>query len=81
MRACAEIEKRVRDEEHERLVEALDAMEEVDREVLTLRHFERMSIAEAARVLEISESAASRRHVRALARLQQHLKQLGRELG
>ena len=71
----------IRDEEQGRLVEALDTMEDVDREVLTLRHFERMSIAETAGILGISESAASRRHVRALARLQKHMKPSTRDDG
>jgi RNA polymerase sigma-70 factor (ECF subfamily) len=49
--------------------EALDAMEPLDREVLTLRHFEQLSNSEAAAVLGISEAAASNRFVRALKRL------------
>lgn len=52
-----------------RLREALDAMGPVDREVLTLRHFEQLTTAEAARELGISEEAAKKRHVRALKRL------------
>jgi RNA polymerase sigma-70 factor (ECF subfamily) len=37
--------------------------------VLALRHFEQLSNAEAAQVLQISESAASNRYVRAVKRL------------
>ncbi len=52
-----------------RLQHALDSLEPLDREILTLRHFEQLSNAEAARVLELGESAASKRYVRALERL------------
>jgi RNA polymerase sigma-70 factor (ECF subfamily) len=44
-------------------------MEDLDREVLALRHFEQLSNAETAKVLGISEQAASNRFVRALKRL------------
>ena len=49
--------------------EALNSMDATDREVLTLRHFERLSNAETAQELGIHESAASKRYVRALKRL------------
>jgi RNA polymerase sigma-70 factor (ECF subfamily) len=39
--------------------EALDGMDVLDREILALRHFEQLSNLEAARVLDISEQAAS----------------------
>jgi RNA polymerase sigma-70 factor (ECF subfamily) len=52
-----------------RLQEALNALDPVDREVLSLRHFEELTAAESARVLDISEAAASKRHFRALKRL------------
>lgn len=58
------------------LHEALDSMEEIDREVLALRHFEQLSNAETAQVLGIAESACSNRYVRALLRLKQILKQV-----
>ena len=41
----------------------------VDREILYLRHFEELTHAEAARVLEVEEGAAAKRYVRALKRL------------
>lgn len=53
--------------------EALNAMDPVDREVLALRHFEQMSNAEAAEALEINESTASSRYLRALKRLKESL--------
>jgi len=52
-----------------RIEDALNNMDEMDREVLTLRHFESLSNAETARVLGISDAAASNRYVRALKRL------------
>jgi RNA polymerase sigma-70 factor (ECF subfamily) len=52
-----------------RVQEALNSMDAIDREVLTLRHFEHLSNAETALVLGIKESAACNRYVRALERL------------
>jgi RNA polymerase sigma-70 factor (ECF subfamily) len=52
-----------------RVQEALNSMDAIDREVLTLRHFEHLSSAETALVLGIKESAACNRYVRALERL------------
>lgn len=52
-----------------RLQEALNDMEPIDREVLSLRHFEQLSRAETAQVLDVSESAAGKRYLRALKRL------------
>ena len=48
-------------------------MNEVDREVLALRHFEELSNSETAKVLNMSEQAASGRYIRALGRLKQIL--------
>jgi RNA polymerase sigma-70 factor (ECF subfamily) len=52
------------------LRDALDTMDAMDREVLTLRHFEQLSNAEVAQLLGIEASAASKRYLRALGRLQ-----------
>jgi RNA polymerase sigma-70 factor (ECF subfamily) len=71
----------LRDERRERLQQALDRLEALDREVLTLRHFEQLSTAEAAQVLGIQESAASKRYVRALQRLKQVLQDMPGGLG
>ena len=64
------------------LQEALNAMAPLDREVLSLRHFEQLSNSETATVLDISESAACNRYVRALERLKKTLGSLpgGKEL-
>ncbi|MDX1963625.1 MAG: sigma-70 family RNA polymerase sigma factor [Pirellulales bacterium] len=49
---------------------ALASLEPLDREVLTLRHFEELSNNEVAELLGLQKQAASKRYVRALARLQ-----------
>jgi RNA polymerase sigma-70 factor (ECF subfamily) len=51
------------------LQEALNSLEPMDREILALRHFEELSNAEAAHLLDIRESAASKRYTRALKHL------------
>jgi RNA polymerase sigma-70 factor (ECF subfamily) len=52
-----------------RIQEALNSMDIIDREVLTLRHFEQLSNAETALALGIKETAACNRYLRALERL------------
>ena len=56
------------------LQEAVNAMEPIDREILALRHFEELSNVETAQVLGIQPSAASSRHVRALKKLRETLR-------
>jgi RNA polymerase sigma-70 factor, ECF subfamily len=63
----------VRAERILRMQEALNNLDPVDREILSLRHFEELSAAEAAQVLGIEESAAVKRDFRALKRLKQVL--------
>jgi RNA polymerase sigma-70 factor (ECF subfamily) len=48
---------------------ALQGLDEIDREILALRHFEELTNAEAAMTLNLSEQASSKRYVRALHRL------------
>ncbi|MGP0066051.1 MAG: sigma-70 family RNA polymerase sigma factor [Isosphaeraceae bacterium] len=48
---------------------ALMQLDEDDREIVLLRHFEQLSNSEAARALGVSEPAAGMRHLRALRRL------------
>lgn len=60
----------LRKELTEQLEAALESMSELDREVLVLRHFEELTNLETARVLNLTEQAASVRYVRALKRLQ-----------
>lgn len=59
----------LREELSEQLKTALSGMNEVDREVLALRHFEQLSNRETAQILDISDQAASDRYMRALGRL------------
>jgi RNA polymerase sigma-70 factor (ECF subfamily) len=56
-----------------RLQEALNTLDAIDREVLALRHFEELTLAETAQVLAITESAAAKRYIRALKRLKEIL--------
>jgi RNA polymerase sigma-70 factor (ECF subfamily) len=56
-----------------RLQEALNSMDEIDREVLVLRHFEQLSNVETALVLGLQERTASKRYVTALRRLKDAL--------
>ena len=65
-----------RTEAFARLEAALDQMDPLDREVLGLRHFEELSNGETATILGIQPAAASKRYVRALARLKQILEAL-----
>jgi RNA polymerase sigma-70 factor (ECF subfamily) len=53
---------------------ALNSMDAMDREVLALRHFEQLSLAEVAQVLDIKEKAAGKRYLRALQRLKNILR-------
>ncbi|MCI0455489.1 MAG: sigma-70 family RNA polymerase sigma factor [Gemmataceae bacterium] len=64
-----------------RIQEALNSMDALDREVLTLRHFEQLSNSETALVLGLKESAACNRYVRALERLRGILSGLPGGLG
>ncbi len=66
----------VKAERRIQLQEALNSMDEADREILAFRHFEQLTNAEVARELGIDPSAASKRYMRALARLQILLKDL-----
>ena len=48
---------------------ALERLDEEDREIIVLRHFEQLGSGEAAQVLGLSMAAAGMRHLRALRRL------------
>jgi RNA polymerase sigma-70 factor (ECF subfamily) len=63
----------VRAERILRVQEALNTLDPVDREVLSLRHFEELTAAETAQVLAIEEAAAAKRYFRALKRLKEIL--------
>ena len=59
----------VRAEAVSALRSALEQLEEIDREVLVLRHLEELSNNEVAQILGIDKYAASKRYLRALERL------------
>ena len=52
---------------------ALDELDDDDREILLMRHFEGLTNSEAAHALGLSEPAAGMRHLRALRRLRARL--------
>jgi RNA polymerase sigma-70 factor, ECF subfamily len=56
-----------------RLQEALNSMVPMDREILTLCHFEDLKNAEAAQVLEWSPAETSKRYIAAIKRLKEIL--------
>jgi RNA polymerase sigma-70 factor, ECF subfamily len=55
---------------------AIDALDPLDREIISLRTFEGLTNSEAAAVLGLARSAASNRYVRAMARLQSALQKI-----
>lgn len=69
-------EEATRSEIRQALQDALAQMDDLDREILSMRHFEHLSNQEAAQELGIEASAASKRYLRALQRLQSILIEL-----
>src|SRR5258708_24020936 len=63
----------LRKELHQRFVEAIDRLEDEDRQILLMRHFEQLTNREAAELLGLSPPAAGMRHLRALRRLREVL--------
>lgn len=59
----------LREELSNQLQQSLASMNDIDREVLALRHFEQLSNKETAQILGISDQASSDRYMRALGRL------------
>jgi RNA polymerase sigma-70 factor (ECF subfamily) len=64
-----------REEHEQRVKHALEELAERDREILVLRHLERLTTEEIAAVLGISVGAVYTRHLRALERLGHLLKE------
>jgi RNA polymerase sigma-70 factor (ECF subfamily) len=56
-----------------RVQEALNSLDQIDREVLALRHFEQLGRSETAQVLGITQEAGAKRYFRALKRLKDML--------
>lgn len=67
----------VREELRARVRAAIEDLEDIDREIVAMRHFEGLSNEETAAELDIEPSAASMRFMRALMRLRPALKELG----
>jgi RNA polymerase sigma-70 factor (ECF subfamily) len=63
----------LRKELHQRFVEAIDLLEDEDREILLMRHFEQLGNSEVAELLGLSQPAAGMRYLRALRRLREVL--------
>ena len=66
----------MKEEEMQWLQDALNSMNDVDREVLALRHFEQLGNTQVAEILGLSPTAASNRYLRAAARLSEILQRL-----
>ncbi|MFY8202545.1 MAG: sigma-70 family RNA polymerase sigma factor, partial [Pirellula staleyi] len=71
----------VRAEEIQELRSALESMNETDREVLAMRHFEHLNNQQVAEVLGLSPTAASNRYIRAAVKLGEILKSLSSRHG
>jgi len=56
-------------ESKDELMDALDQMGEIDREILMLRHFEQLSNRETAEVVDMNYEAVKKRYIRALDKL------------
>lgn len=52
-----------------RFQEAVERLDDIDREIILMRHFEKLSNQEAAEVLGLTSAAASMRYLRAVRRL------------
>jgi RNA polymerase sigma-70 factor (ECF subfamily) len=59
----------VRRELQKRMEQAVAGLEEDDREIILMRHYEQLSNQEVATALGLSEAAASMRHLRAVRKL------------
>lgn len=59
----------IRHELEQRFLTALDQLDDDDRDIVLMRHFEHLSNSEAAEALGLSAAAAGMRHLRALRKL------------
>ncbi len=71
----------IRKELEARFLAALDQMDEEDREILLMRHFEQLGNSETAEALGLSAAAAGMRHLRALRRLRAILGERPSQIG
>jgi RNA polymerase sigma-70 factor (ECF subfamily) len=58
-----------------RFAAAIERLDETDREVVLMRHFEQLSNGEVAQALELSDAAAGMRYLRAMRRLRDMLQE------
>jgi RNA polymerase sigma-70 factor (ECF subfamily) len=56
-----------------RFQQACEQLDELDQEIVLLRHFEHMSNSEAAEALQLSPQATSMRYLRAMRRLREFM--------
>ena len=63
----------IRREMEQRFLAALDELEENDREIIIMRHFEHLGNADVAQALQLSPPAAGMRYLRAIRRLRELL--------
>ncbi|MCA9213638.1 MAG: sigma-70 family RNA polymerase sigma factor [Planctomycetales bacterium] len=66
----------MREETAARLIDVINAMSDIDKQILRLRHFEQLSNTEVSEVLDIQPKAASIRYIRALKRLKDVLDEM-----
>jgi RNA polymerase sigma-70 factor (ECF subfamily) len=59
----------------QRFQAAVESLDETDREVILMRHFEQLSNSEVAQSLDLSEAAAGMRYLRAMRRLRERLQE------
>ena len=59
----------IRKELEERFLQALEQMDEADREIIVMRHIEHLGNSEVAEALDLSPAAAGMRYLRAIRRL------------
>lgn len=64
-----------------RFFAAVEELDPQDREIILMRHFERLSNSEVAEALSLTPQAASMRHLRAMRRLRVHLADLEPQAG
>jgi RNA polymerase sigma-70 factor, ECF subfamily len=67
----------VQHELQQRLYQAITSLDDNDREMILMRHFEQMSNQEVAKGLGLTEAAASMRYLRALRRLKDQIRAAG----
>jgi RNA polymerase sigma-70 factor (ECF subfamily) len=65
----------------DRLEQVMAELDDPDREILLMRYYEQMSNQEIAATLNLTEAAASMRHLRALRRLKEAFLRWTRDVG